>query len=208
VVVIVILVGVFAVVVGSMYLYPASSVQVPLACKDATMIGSDATTYGNLIHTSFLLTQSNTTIPLQFVRQDYVIPQIGSSVLLTSDAKTAVVVMIDLNNTNFNSTIYLVNKSDNSTVTKLSFANDFLAATIRNNVLYIYNGGLGYFLNPSSGEPVNKIVSMDNYRDVLVTGHGAIIQTTAIIAGLYSDGSFFEQPSLNFSAIAYGCFIS
>ncbi len=197
----------FALIVGSMYLYPYDTVKVPSACKDSASIGSNMTTYGNLIHTSFLLQQSKTTMQLQFIRPDYKIPQIGSGELLTSNAKSAVVVIIDYNNGNFNSTLYLVNKGDNSTITEMSFSNDFLAATIRNNVLYVYNGGLGYFLNPSSGEPINKIFSIDNYRDVSVTGDNAIIQTTAIIAGLYAGGSFFDEPSLNFTTVAYGCLI-
>jgi len=198
----------FAIIVGSMYLYPYDSVQIPSACDNAAMIGSNNTARGNLIQTSFLITQSETTMPLHFISPDFNMPKLGKGVLLTSDAKSAVVVMVDFNNSNFNSTLYLLSKSDNSTIAEMSFSNDFLAATIRNNVLYIYNGGLGYFLNPNSGESVNKIFSIDNYRDVSVTGDSAIIQTTAIIAGLYADGSFFNEPNLNFNAMAYGCLIS
>jgi hypothetical protein len=190
-----------------MYLYPYTSVQVPSACKDASSIGSNGTTYGNLVHTSFLTEQSKTVIPLEFIRPDYTIPGIGTGVLLTSDVKVAVVVLVDYNGANFNSTLFLLSKSANSTIARMSFANDFLAASLTNNVLYLYNGGLGFFLNPNTGKPVGRIFSIDNYREVSVMGDGAIVQTTATIAGMYAGGQLFDEPHLNFTVIAYGCFI-
>jgi hypothetical protein len=69
-------------------------------------------------------------------------------------------------------------------IKSLRFDNDFLVASINNNVLYLYNGGLGYFISASNGESVNRIFTMDNYRDVSLSKNGTIMQTTAVIAGL------------------------
>ena len=191
-----------------MYLYPYDSIQIPSDCKDVSMIGSNKTTYGNLIHTGFLSAQSKTTKLLHFIDPDYNIPGIGTGVLLAGDARSAVVVVIDYNNSDFSSTLYVLNRVNNSTVTQISFSNDFLAAAFKNNGLYIYNGGLGFFLNPVTGGPMSRIFTIDNYRDVSMVGGDALVQTTAIIAGLHGDGSFFDEPSLNFSVIAYGCLLS
>ena len=132
----------------------------------------------------------------------------GNGVLLASDAKSAAVVMIDFHSPQFNSTLLLVNKTDNSIIKSMSFSDDFLVATINDNVLYLYNSGLGYFLNANNGGPLTRIFSMDNYRDVTKSNNFTNMQTTAFIAGLAADGSPIYKPNLTFSGIAYGCFIS
>lgn len=207
VVIVAALFSVFALVLGSMYMYPYGSVQIPASCKDTSRIGTNSTTFGDTIRTSFLLTESKTSISLRYIQPNYALPTVGRGVILTSDARYSVVVVVDFYNAQFNSTLYLIDKSDNAIITKMSFSNDFLAATMTGSVLYLYNSGLGYIINASNGESVSRIFTIDNYRDVSSTNGGIVIQTTAIIAGLYGNGGLLYQPELTFSGIAYGCLV-
>ena len=194
--------------VSSMYLFPYSSVQVPSTCKNVSEIGANTTTYtyGNSIRTDFAIEQSRSTLQLKYIRPNYTIPRIGTGTLLTGSASVAVVVQVDYNNPQFNSTLYIVNRSNNVIIRRMQFGNDFLAATISNDTLYLYNSGLGYIINSTNGETVGRAFTIDNYRGIVISKNSTYVQTTAIIAGLGADGAIY-QPNLTFSAIAFGCFI-
>jgi hypothetical protein len=206
-VILVALIALILLTVVGVYLFPYDGVQFPATCRDVSNVGSNITSVANgySIHTAFLFDQTRTSLPLQYIRPDYALRGIGSGVLLTSDPKSAVVVVIDFSNSRFNSTLFLVNKTDQSIVKEMSFTDDFLAATIDNNILYIFNSGLGYILNSTTGAPVDRIVTIDNYRDVSVSDNNATLQTTAFIAGLYPGRGLNNQPNLAFNDIAYGC---
>lgn len=134
-------------------------------------------------------------------------PTVGRGELLTSDARYSVVVVVDFNSPQFNSTLYIVDKSDNAVITKTSFSNDFLETTITGGASYLYNGGLGYIISASNGETANRIFTVDNYRDISSTNGGIVMQTTAIIAWLYGNRGLLYHPDLAFSGIAYGCMV-
>jgi hypothetical protein len=193
-----------------MYLYPYGSIQVPAECKNvnATETNSNTDSIAYFIQTSFLIQQRKTELALNFIHPNYTIPGVGVGVELTNNAKTAVVVVVNFRSSQFNSTLFALNRSDNGTIWRMSFSNDFLAATIRNNVLYLYNSGLGYAINIINGNDAGRIVSIDNYRDVTFSNNFTNVQITAIIFGLKSDGAPLYEPNLAFNAIAYNCFIS
>ena len=60
----------------------------------------------------------------------YTLPGAGTGVLLTSDAQSAVMVMIDPTQPPFPSSVYLINKSDNKMIRGMGFNNDVVSATI------------------------------------------------------------------------------
>lgn len=193
--------------VSSIYLFPYVGVQISAACKNVSDIQSNvAYTYGNIIHSS-IIGQTRTKLPLQYIHPNYSLSGVSNGVLLTGNAKYAVVALIDYNSSQFNSTLFIVNRSDNTIVKRMDFGDDFLAATIDGNTLYLYNSGLGYILNVSNGEPLSMAFTIDNYREVIISGNSTFIQTTAIIAGLYANGSILYQPNLTFNSIAYRCFV-
>ena len=203
----VVIVALLIMPIGCMYLFPYRSVQFPATCSDVSAIGSNYTIYGNYIDSNLLTAQTRTKIPLQYIQPNFSIPTVGRGVLLASDAKSAVVVVVDYNNSLFNSTLLLVNKSDNSILKEMSFNNDFLAATINSNILYVFNSGLGYFIDTNNGMSVNRIFTIDNYRGISLSHNIVTMRTTAVVAGLYASGRVMYQSKMTFSDIDYGCIV-
>jgi hypothetical protein len=147
----------------------------------------------------------------------YTLPNVGTGVLITSDAQSAVVVMIEYDQPPFPSTVFLVNKSDNKIVWRMHFKNDVISATINDDTLYLYNDKLGYFIDARTGEFEKYFLTIDNYgglsksdRPIIsraASGHW-YMETTAMISSWNVDGTVKSRPHLTFNAIALGCFIS
>jgi hypothetical protein len=137
---------------------------------------------------------------------NYAIPGVGNGTLLTNDSQSAVVVMLDQNKPTLNSTLLLVNKSDNQVITTMKFGNDILAATISNGVLYQFNNKLGYMINARNGEPVRNVIETDNYRGLYSSNGVTFIQTNVEFSALNVNGSVLSHVKLNFNSIVFGCF--
>jgi hypothetical protein len=147
----------------------------------------------------------------------YTLQDIGTGVLITSDAQSAVVAMIDSSQPPFRSTLYLVNKSEDKIIQRLRFNNDIISATIEDGVLYIYNDKLGYLLDAHTGEFENDFLLIDNYGGLSESDRPIIsrasdghwyMETTAVISSWKIDGTVRSRPNLTFNGIALGCFIS
>lgn len=146
----------------------------------------------------------------------YAVPDAGTGILITSDAQSAVVAVIDDNHPPFPSTVYLLNKSEDKIIQRLRFNNDIISATIEDGVLYIYNDKIGYLLDAHTGEFEEDFLLMDNYGGLTQTdrpflsrasdGHW-YMETTAVISSWKIDGTVRSRPNLTFNGIALGCFI-
>ncbi len=139
---------------------------------------------------------------------NYTIPGVGTGTLLTNDTKSAVVVMANYSHSPFNSTVFLVNKSNSKVLQSLKFNNDIIAAAIDNGTLILFNDKLGYFINTNNGEFIKYIVKMDNYRGLYTSNNGTYMQTDIEMSAIYSNGSVVSHRQLNMSCIAYGYLIS
>jgi hypothetical protein len=147
----------------------------------------------------------------------YTLPDNGTGILITGDAQSAVVAMIDSNNPPFPTTVFLVNKSDNRIIWSMRFSNDIVSAAIDEGVAYIYNDKLGYFIDARTGEFAKNFLSIDNYGGLAETDRPIIsrassghwyMETTAVISSWNVDGTVKSRPHLTFNGIAMGCFIS
>ncbi|HEY3422332.1 MAG TPA: hypothetical protein VGK13_04170 [Methanocellaceae archaeon] len=123
-------------------------VQVPASCINASNSGSHLPAYLN-----------------------YTIPGLGTGTLITSDKKSAVVAITDYDHFPFDSTVFLINKSNNKTIQSLKFNNDIIGAAIDDGVLYIFNDKIGYIIDTDDGEFVKKIFTIDNYRGIYTSNN-------------------------------------
>lgn len=147
----------------------------------------------------------------------YTLPNVGTGVLITSDAQSAVVAMIDDNHPPFPSTLFLVNKSDNQVIRSMSFSNDVISAAINDDILYIYNDKIGYIIDARTGEFVKNFFTLDNYGGLSQSDRPFIsrassgnwyMETTAVISSWKIDGTVVSRLHLTFNGIALGCFVS
>ncbi len=147
----------------------------------------------------------------------YTLPNIGAGVLITSDARSAVVAIIDYHHPPFPSTVFLVNKSDNKIIQTMTFKNDVISATIDEDTLYIYNDKLGYLIGARTGELEKNLLLMDNYGGLSESDRPIIsrassghwyMETTAVISSWNVDGTVKSRPHLTLNGIARGCFVS
>jgi hypothetical protein len=146
----------------------------------------------------------------------YLVPGIGTGILLAGDAETAVMAMIDTNGPPFPGTVYLVNRSDDKIIRSMRFGTDVISAAMDEGIVYIYNDKLGYLLDARTGEFEETILMIDNYgglseSDLPVisrasTGHW-YMETSAVISSWNIDGTVKSRPHLIFNGIARGCFI-
>jgi hypothetical protein len=138
---------------------------------------------------------------------DYVVPDVGMGTLLTSDATSAVIVMVDYRKLPLVSTVFLIRKSDNKILQTFKFNNDIVNAGIYDGTLYLFNDKIGYILNTSTGEYVHHIFTIDNYRGLYILNGTKYLQTTLEISGLKSDGSIVSHRRVDMKSVAFGCLI-
>jgi hypothetical protein len=147
----------------------------------------------------------------------YALPDGSNGTLITSDAQTAVVAVIEANDPPFPSTVFLVNKTDNNIIQSMRFNNDVISAAIDEGIVYIYNDKLGYLVDARTGEFEENFLLIDNYGGLTETDRPIIsrassghwyMETTAVISSWNVDGSVKSRPHLTFNGIALGCFIS
>lgn len=181
--VIILILSVLSYVVLPVFSY--DGVQIPASCINTSNSGSHLPSYLN-----------------------YSISGIGNGTLITSDTKSAVVVMTDYNHLPFDSTVFLINKSNNNVIQSLKFNNDIIGAAIDDGVLYIFNDKIGYFIDTDDGELVKNIFTIDNYRGIYTSNDHTYMQTTLEISALNIDGSVLSHRQMNMSCIAYGCLLS
>ncbi len=147
----------------------------------------------------------------------YTLPNVGTGVLITSDAHSAVMAMIDYQHPPFPSAVFLVNKSDNKIIQSMRFKNDVIGATIDDDTLYIYNDKLGYFIDARTGELEKNFLTVDNYGGLSESDRPIVsrassghwyMETSAVISSWNVDGTVKSRPHLTLNGIALGCFIS
>jgi hypothetical protein len=151
------------------------------------------------------------------VQLAYTLPGVGTGVLLTSDAQSAVMVMIDASQPPFPSSVYLINRSDNKMIRGMGFNNDVVSGTIQDGTLYLYNDKLGYLMDARTGEFEEDFLLIDNYGGLTETDRPFIsrasdghwyMETTAVISSWNINGTVKSRPDLTLNGIARGCFIA
>src|SRR5262249_7098939 len=83
----------------------------------------------------------------------YSLPGGDTGILLAGDAQAAVVAMIGDAGPPYPSTVFLLNKGDGRILSRLTFTNDVISATIDDGVLYVYNDKILYTIDARTGQP-------------------------------------------------------
>jgi hypothetical protein len=145
------------------------------------------------------------------------VPGVGTGILIASDARSAVVAMIDPTQPSSPGAVFLVNKRDNKVIRGMGFGNDVISAAIDGDIVYIFNDKLGYLLNARTGEFEETFLIIDNYGGLTESDRPFIsrasdghwyLETAGVISSWSIDGTVKSRPDLIFSGIARGCFIS
>lgn len=138
---------------------------------------------------------------------DYIVPDIGTGTLLTSDTTSAVVAMVDYGKSPLTSTVFLIRKIDNKILQTFRFNNDIVDAGIYDGTLYLFNDKIGYILDTSTGDYINHIFTIDNYRGLYTINNTQYLQTDLEISELRSNGSIVSHRRVDMKSIALGCLI-
>ena len=146
----------------------------------------------------------------------YTLPDGSTGLLLTSDARSAVVVLIDETQPSFPSSVFLVDRSDNRTLLGLQFDNDVVSAALDEGIVYIFNDKLGYLFDTQTGEYEETFLIIDNYGGLSESDRPFFsrassgywyMETSAVISSWSLDGRVKSRPHLTFNGLARGCFI-
>lgn len=147
----------------------------------------------------------------------YTLPDGEAGVLIASNPQFALVSIIDYQQPPFPSTLFVVDKSNNSIVNRMDFNDDIISASFDESTLYLFNDKIGYFIDIRTGEPENSFVTMDNYgglsesdRPILMAANSSgewHLETSAVITSWHTDGSVKSRRHLTFDGIALGCFV-
>ncbi len=135
---------------------------------------------------------------------EYSLPDKTKGILINSDDRTAVVAMIDYDHSPHPSTLFVINKASGNILFRTDFADDNIAAAMDNNTVYLFNKGIGFFVDKLTGERENYFLTMDTYG----TNELGYFETTGIISSWNKNGSVKSMPHLFFNGIMQGCYIS
>jgi len=147
----------------------------------------------------------------------YALPDGKDGILLAENPESVVAATIDSDRPPFASTAYLIRRSDNTVLGRMSFNNDVVMASIDKGTMYIFNDKLGYLINERTGESEENVLLIDNYGGLSETDRPFIsrassgswyFETVAVISSWNIDGTVKSRPHLTMNGIARGCYIS
>jgi hypothetical protein len=134
----------------------------------------------------------------------YSFPDGAPGILIDSDERTAVVATLDVERPSHPSTVFIIRKESRHVLWQMDFPDDNIAVSMDGGTVYVFNKGLGYFVNELTGEGENYFLTMDTYG----TNDRGYFETTGIISSWDRDGSVKSLPRLAFRGIAHGCYVS
>lgn len=147
----------------------------------------------------------------------YSLPNGKGGILLAENTESVLAITIDGDRSPFASTVYLIRKSDNVILGRMSFNNDVVMASIATGTVYLYNDKLGYLIDEHTGQFEDNILLIDNYgglteTDRPVIGHASsgnwYFETTAVVSSWSTDGTVKSRTHLKMNGIARGCYVS
>lgn len=128
-------------------------------------------------------------------KQAYILRQDSDSVIATA-----------VNNDKSTDT-YVVRKDNRAILQKVHFANDTVAVALYDHIAYIFNDGLGTWVDTVTGQIVDsnqKILSIDSYG----LNNNGNFEVSAIITIWYRDGTVQNLAKIPFSGITQGYSVS
>ena len=146
-------------------------------------------------------TYNQSKIPANF---EYSLPDKGKGILITSDDSTAVVATLDYDHSPHSNTLSIINKATDTILFRVYFPDDNLAAAIDSSTVYLFNKGIGLFIDKLTGERENYFLTMDAYG----TNTLGYFETSGIISSWNKNSSVKSLPHLSFNGIVQGCYIS
>lgn len=128
----------------------------------------------------------------------------SEGILLIHDTSTAIVATVDYQHMPHPSTIALVRTSDEKVLWNITFPHDTVAVAMDTTTAYIFQDGIGYFIDKHTGQQEDNYMTMDSYG---INDRG-FFETVGIISSWKTDGSVKLLTSLTFNGIAQGCYIN
>ncbi len=135
---------------------------------------------------------------------EYSLPDKVKGILINSDDSAAVVATIDYDHSPHPSALFLINKASGDILLRTYFPDDNIAVAMDNSTIYLFNKGIGLFVNKLTGERENYFLTMDTYG----TNTLGYFETSGIISSWNRTGSVKSLPHLSFNGIVQGCYVS
>ena len=135
---------------------------------------------------------------------EYLLPDNEKGILINSDDSTAVVATLDYEHSPHSSTLFVINKASGNLLFRLYFPDDNIAAAMDTSTVYLFNRGIGIFVNKLTGERENYFLTMDSYG----TNDLGYFEISGIISSWNKNGSVKSLDHLSFNGIVQGCYIS
>ena len=134
----------------------------------------------------------------------YELPGGTAGILVATSPRTAVVAAIDYGRPPHASTLFVIHKESGRVLWQTNFPDDNIAVSMDGGTVYLFNTGIGFFVNELTGEREDYFLTMDTYG----TNDRGYFETTGIISTWNRNGKVKSLPRLSFNGIVRGCYIS
>ncbi len=135
---------------------------------------------------------------------EYSFPDETKGILLGSDDSTAVVATLDYAHPPHPGTLFIIDRASGKTVLRVNFPDDNIAAAMDSNTVYLFNKGIGLFVDKVTGERENYFLTMDTYG----TNEFGYFETSGVVSSWDRNGSVKSLAYLTFNGIVQGCYVS
>jgi hypothetical protein len=134
------------------------------------------------------------------------VPGHGEATVIAGDRDASVVVVAAPDGRTAGGSVHLVAGGD--TVFSLPLASRAVAAGVGDGLAFVFDDKIGYVLAAATGEPVARLLTVDNYRGLYIADGLEHIQTSLDIAILGAADRPLAVRSLPFGAIVDGCLVA
>ena len=93
-------------------------------------------------------------------------------------------------------------------VASLPIASRTVDAGIDDGVLFLFDDTIGFTLDPTTGQPLPRILESDNYRGLFTSGGVERVQTSIEATAIGMGGRLFMTVTLPFGAVVDGCLLA
>ncbi len=130
----------------------------------------------------------------------------GTGVVLAADDAALIAAVPAADGGTAGGTIHLV--ADDRVVFTAPVAGRAAAGGVRDGRAYLFDDKIGYFLDATTGEPIPRLFTIDNYRGLYMAAGVEHVQTDFEVAFIGAPGAPITARQMPFGAVVDGCLLA
>ena len=135
-----------------------------------------------------------------------VVPGHGDGTVIAADGPTSVVVVPALDGRTAGGSVHVLRGRD--AIFSLPIASRAVAAGIADGRVYVFDDKIGHFLDATTGAPLPRVFTVDNYRGLYTSDGVDFVQTTFEVGFVGLPGVPFMARGMPFAAVVDGCLLA